>query len=130
MSHNAREPVVFLMKPIEQLEFILGDELQSIDVVAELVELAKRACERHFVGGQQNRCNAVELARRIMLHLPIGFDFSLQPDDFVGLTVDPAEHVQAHCSHHNQEDLDRKECRQKLNLNASWRVWLQPGSCE
>ena len=45
--HDLRDdldkPVVLLAELAEQLDLVLGDELQPIDVVAELVELAKRA---------------------------------------------------------------------------------------
>ena len=40
------EPIVVLPEPAEQLDFVLGHELQSIHVVAELVELAQRARQR------------------------------------------------------------------------------------
>ena len=78
------EPVVVLPELAEQLDFVLGHELQPIHVVAELVELAKRARQRRLVGSEQGGGNAVELARRVMLHLAIRFDLALQLDELLG----------------------------------------------
>ena len=46
LRHDIREPIVVLPKPVEQLDFVLGHELQSIHVVAELIELTQRARQR------------------------------------------------------------------------------------
>ena len=78
------EPIVVLPELAEQLDFVLGHELQPIHVVAELVELAKRARQRRIVGSEQGGGHAVELARRVMLHLPIRFDLALQLDELLG----------------------------------------------
>src|SRR5439155_25129379 len=53
-----------------------------------------------------------------MLDLPIRLDLALQPDQFVGTLIDPAQHVQSLHTHHDQEHLDCEECRQQLVLNA------------
>ena len=53
--HDGDEPVVFLPDLAEQLDFVLGDELQPLEVVAELVELAQRAVQGALVGDQAAR---------------------------------------------------------------------------
>src|SRR5262249_27390686 len=92
---------------------------QPIDVVAKLVELAQRARQRQVVRRKQDRRNAVELIGGLVLHLPIGFDLALQPDEFVSALIGAAQNLQSHRAHHNQESLDGEEGHQQLDLHAS-----------
>ena len=97
-SHDLRdyfhELIVVLPESAEQLDFILRNKLQPIHVVAELVQLAKRARQRHIVGSQQGGGHVVELARGVILYLPIRFDLALQLDELLGARIDPAQNVE------------------------------------
>jgi hypothetical protein len=90
--HSARddcdELVIVLTEPAQQLNFVLGHELQTIDVVSELVELAQCARQRPLVRRQKRGGDAVKLSRRVMLDQPIGFDLALQLDQFLGALMD------------------------------------------
>ena len=51
--HHRDKPLVILAHPGEQLDLVAGDELQPLQIVAELVELAQRAVRRPLVGREQ-----------------------------------------------------------------------------
>src|SRR5262249_1526714 len=112
------ETIVVLPKLIEQLDFVLRHELQPIHVVAELVELAKRARQRRVVGRDERGNDAVELARHVMLHLTIGLDLALQLDQLLGAFIDPAQNVETCRPHDDQEHRNREKRGQQLGLNA------------
>ena len=95
LRDDCDEPVVVLPELAEQLDFVLGDELQPVDVVAELVELAQRARQRALVRGEQRGGDAVELARGVVLDLAIGLDLALQLDQLLGALIDPAQNARA-----------------------------------
>ena len=92
---SAVKPVVVLPDLGEKFRLFLGDEFHAVEVVSELIELAERCIEHPVVLKQKRGRDAVELARRIVLDLVIGGDLALQPDQLVGLIVDPAQHLQA-----------------------------------
>ena len=111
--------IVVLPELAKQFDFVLGHELQPIHVIAELVELAKRARQRRLVGRKQGGGNAVELGRRVMLHLPIRFDLALQLDELLGALIDPAQKLEPDGPHHDQQHRNCEKCRQQLDLYAS-----------
>ena len=51
-GHDGDEAVVFLPDLAEQLDLVLGDELQPLEVVAELVQLAQRTVQGALVRDQ------------------------------------------------------------------------------
>ena len=55
LPDDAGELVVVLPKAIEQIDFIFGHELQSIDVIPKLIELAQRARQARVIRRQQDR---------------------------------------------------------------------------
>jgi hypothetical protein len=61
----------------EQLGLVACHELQPSNVIAKLVELPKRIQQGSLIRRDQRRGNVVELARRVMLHLTIGFNLAL-----------------------------------------------------
>ena len=82
--HHRDKFLVILAHARKQLDLVAGDELQPLQVVAELVQLAQRAVERPLVGGEQRSGDMVELAGGIELHLAIGRDFAFQLDQLGG----------------------------------------------
>ena len=77
LRHHADESFVIDLDAAEQLDLILRNELEPVEVVTELVELAERRIERPFVGQEQRRRNAIELRRRVVLDLAIRGDLAL-----------------------------------------------------
>jgi hypothetical protein len=112
------EPLIVLPEPAKKLDFVLGHELQPIHVEPELIELAKRAQQRRIVGSKQGGGHAVELDRRVMLHLPVRFDLALQRDELLGALIDPAQKLESDSPHHDQEYRNCEKCRQQLGLDA------------
>ena len=121
-GHHRDKPVVILMHPGEQLNFVAGDELQPFQIVAELVELAQRAVERPLVRREEGAGNPVELARRIVLDLPVGGDLALRSDQRGGAVVDAAEHIEPDRAQRDQQCDDRQKRRQQLCLHAHRRA--------
>ena len=83
-GHDLDEAVVVLPDLGQQLDLVLGHVLQPVEVVAELAELAQDAVELALVRGQERGGDAVELARGVVLDLPIGRDLALQLDQLLG----------------------------------------------
>ena len=120
--HDGDEPVVFLAHLAEQSDLVLGDELQPLEIVAELVQLAQRAVQGALVRHQQRRGDAVELARRVVLDLAVGRDLALALDQFFGALVDRAQLVEADSSEGDQQCDDCEKRRQQLCLDAPWQA--------
>ncbi len=76
--HHRDEPFVILAHPGEQLDLVASDELQPLQIVAELVQLAQRAAERTLIGREQRCGDMVELRCGVELDLSIGGDLPLQ----------------------------------------------------
>jgi hypothetical protein len=119
IRHEPDEAIVIMLDPTEQFDFVLCHERQSIQVVSELVELAKRACQRLVVGRQKRGGNAVKLAYRVVLHLAVCFNFVLQFDQLFSALVDSTQNVKPNAAHRNQEYLNCKKRGQELDLHAS-----------
>ena len=129
MRHHIDESAVLLPNLAEQLRFILGDEFQSIEVISELVELAKRGIQHPGRPGKAAaRRDAIELVGRIVLHLAIGRDLALQLDQLIGLVVDAAQDAEPDGPQHDQETHDRQKCDQELGLHARRNARDQPTS--
>ena len=99
---DAHEPVVRLPHLAGERDVIIRVELQSLKVVAELVELAERRRKRPVVGQQQSRGDVVKLHCRVLLHLPVGCDLALQSDQIVGAAIGIAEYAQSNGAQHDQ----------------------------
>jgi hypothetical protein len=119
MRDDLDKSIVVLSELAKQFDFIFCHELQPIDVIAELVKLAKGARQRLVVRRKQGRGNAVELAYRVMLDLPIGFDLSLQPDEIFGALIDAAQNSESDGTHHDQQHGNGEKCRKQFDLYAS-----------
>ena len=91
--------------------------MQTLQIVAELVELAQRAVETAIVIGKQCRSDAVELAGRVVLHLPVCRDLALRADQLDGSFVDPGQHLQPGGADHDQQRHDRQKRQQELGLH-------------
>jgi hypothetical protein len=63
---NFDEAVVVLSEPGQQLDLVIGHEVQPIHIIPELVELAKRAGQRALVRAEQRSGHAVKLGCRIV----------------------------------------------------------------
>jgi hypothetical protein len=118
MGDDVDKPFVLLLEFREQVDLVLGHELQSIGVIAELIELTQRARQSRIVGGEERRRNAIELARRVMLDLPVRFDLALQMDQLLGALIDTLQNLQAHCARHDEQGCNCEECCQQLGLHA------------
>ena len=119
MRDDLDKSIVVLPELAKQFDFILCHELQPIDVIAELVKLAKRARQRRLVRRKQSGGNAVELAYCVMLDLPIGFDLALQPDKFLSALIDAAENLESDGPHHDEQHRNCEKCRKQFDLYAS-----------
>ena len=84
MRNDLNKSIVVLPEMAKQFDFILCHELEPINVIAELVQLAKGSRQRPLIRGEKGGGNAVELAYRVTLDLPIGFDLALQSDEVFG----------------------------------------------
>ena len=69
-----------LARMARERRLILRDELQPLQVVAEPFELAQHCCECPIVRRQQRRGYAVQLRRRVLLHLAVGHDLAFNSD--------------------------------------------------
>ena len=101
--HDRDEPVVVLPNCAEQLDLVLGDELQPFEVVAELVELTQRAVQSALVRDEQRGGDAVELAGGVVLDLAVGRDLALQLDQLLGALVDAAQALEPDGAKHDQQ---------------------------
>ncbi len=115
---NRDKPVVFLPHLVQQLDLVLGDELQPLEVIAELVQLTQRAGQGALVRDQERRRDAVKLARGVVLDLAVGGDLALAVDQLFGAPVDPAELVQPDRAERDQQCDDREKRRQQLCLDT------------
>src|SRR5215469_6248433 len=103
MRNDLNESIVVPPETGKQFDFILCHKLKPIDVIAELVQLAKRSRQRRLVRGEQGGGNAVELTYRITLDLPIGFDLALQCDEVFGTPTDSPENLETDRTHHDEQ---------------------------
>ena len=117
MGHDPDEALVILADAAEQLDLVLCDELEPIEIVAELVELAQRRLERPLVRDDQRRGDAVELARGVVLELAVGRDLALELDEVVGAAVHGVQGLQADRAQGDEQDDDGEERRQELRVN-------------
>ena len=112
------ELLVVLAHPAHQLHLVLGHELEAVEVVAELVELAQGGLQGALVGHQERGGYAVELARGVVLELAVGGDLPLELDQILGAPVDVGERPEAHRPHRDEEDGDGQEGGQELGMDA------------
>jgi hypothetical protein len=87
MRRDFGELVVVLANALKQLHLIARHELQSIHVIAKLVDLAEDSVQRLLVRREESRGHPVEVARCIELHLSIGFDLALKCDQVLGVLI-------------------------------------------
>src|SRR3954462_10330530 len=87
--------VVFAPQLGEQPDFVLRHELQAVEVIAELVQLAQGSGERRLLGYQKGGGHAVELRGRVVLELAVGGDLALQRHHFLRVALDPRQHLEA-----------------------------------
>jgi hypothetical protein len=103
MRNDLNKLIVVLPETAKQFDFILCHKLESINVVAELVQLAKRSRQRPFVRREQGGGNAVKLAYRVTLDLPIGFDLALQSNEVFGTLTDSRENLKTDGTHQDEQ---------------------------
>ena len=70
---------------------ILGDELQAVEVVAELLELTQRCVKAAILCLQHRRGNAIKLTDGIVIELAVGGDLALQLHHVFGALIDFGE---------------------------------------
>ena len=95
LGDDLDELFVVLAHTREQLFLVLRHELQSIEVVAELVELAQCRLQPAVVGFEQRRGDAVELADGVVVELAVGGDLALQLHHVLGALVHLGQRLQA-----------------------------------
>ena len=122
LSDDGNEGLVVLAHAAEDLDLVLGHELQAIEVIAELIELAQRCLQRSLVGHEQGRRDAVQLRRRVVLDLPVGGDLALELDQVLGALVDRAEFGESHATDGDQQSCDRQKCDQQLRVDRKRRA--------
>src|SRR5262249_59932915 len=102
VSHHANEPIIVVADPPQELDLVLCHELESIEVVPELVELTQRDFEGPVIRYEQRRRHRVELGRRIVLNLSIRGNLALQLDQVLGTTVASNQHLKRDASDRHQ----------------------------
>ena len=122
MGDDGDERLVVLAHTAENLDFVLRDELQAIEVISELVELAQRRFQRSLVRYEQRRGNAVKLDRRILLDLPVGGDLALQLHQVFGAAIDRAKLGQANRADDDQQSRDGQKRDQQLGVDRERRA--------
>ena len=116
-GHDRDEAVVVRADARQQIDLVLGHMFQPVEVVAELAELAQDAVELAIVLRQERRRDAVQLARGVVLHLPVGGDLALQLDQLVGAGVDTAQHLHADRAQEDDQRDHAEERDQQLGLD-------------
>src|SRR2546428_620832 len=101
----------------EQLDLVSRDELQAIQVVAELVELAEDSVEAPVLGDEQGGGHAVELGRRVVLHLAVGGDLALQFHEVLRPAIHLAEDLETDRAERDQQTDDDEERDQELGVH-------------
>src|SRR5207245_69376 len=117
LGHDLDELVIVLADPAEQFDFVFRDELEPVEVVAELVKLTQRGLERSLVGDQERRGDAVELAGGVVLELAVGGDLALELDQVLGAPVHRAQRLQADRAHRDEQHDDGKERGQEFRVD-------------
>ena len=118
MRDDLDELLVVLAHAAEQLDLVLGDELQAVQVVAELVELAQGGVEGAVLGDEQRGGHAVELARRVVLELAIGGDLALELHQVFGPPIHLAEDLEADRAEGDQQEDDDQERGEELGVDV------------
>jgi hypothetical protein len=120
VGHDLNELGILLLDPAEQLDLILRHELEPVEVIAKLIELAKRCFERPLIWRQESRGNAVELAGGVMLELAVSRNLAVERYQLLGAVVRLAQHVKANGANHDEQHHHHQESRQELGVNSGW----------
>jgi hypothetical protein len=119
--HDARddpdELVVVGPHAAEQLDLVPGDELQAVQVVAELVELAEDGVEALVLGYEQRGGHTVELACGVVLQLPVGGDLALQLHEVFRPAIHLDEDLETDRAERDQQADDDEERDQELGVH-------------
>ena len=102
----------------EQLDLVSRDELQAVQVVAELVELAEDGVEAPVLGDEQRGGHTVELACRVVLQLPVGGDLALQLHEVFRPAIHRAQDLETDRAERDQQADDDQEGDQELGVDA------------
>jgi hypothetical protein len=71
LADHLDELIIILAHLNEKFDFVFGDKLQPVNVVAELIELSQHRVKGALVASQQRGGNAVELSSGVVLGLPV-----------------------------------------------------------
>ena len=122
LRDDGNESLVVLAHPAEDLDLVLRHELQAIEVIAELIELAQRCLQRSLVGHEQRRRDAVQLRGRVVLDLPVGGDLALELHQVLGALIDRAEFGESHATNGDQQRCNGQKRGQQLRVDRKWRA--------
>jgi len=114
---DSDELVVVGPHPAEQLDLVARDELQPIQVVAELVELSEDGVEAPVLGDEQGGGHTVELGRRVVLHLAVGGDLALQFHEVFRPAIHLAEDLETDRTERDQQADDDEERDEELGVH-------------
>ena len=114
---DADELVIVGSNATEQLDLVSCDELQAVQVVAELVELPEDAVEAPLVGDEQRGGHAVQLGRRVVLKLAVGGDLPLQLHEVFRPAIDLAEHLETDGAERDEQAGNGQKGNQELGVH-------------
>ena len=120
LHHTGDDPdelVIVCPHAGEQLDLVARDELQAIQVVPELVELAKDGVEAPAFGDEQRGGHAVELGRGVVLELPVGGDLALDLHEVFRPAIHLAEDPETNGAQRDEQADDDEERDQELGVH-------------
>ena len=127
LGDDLDELLVVLAHAGEQLLLVLGYELQTVEVVAELIELPQGRLQPAVVGFEQGRGDAIELADGVVVELPVGGDLALQLHHVLGALVHLGQRSQPHNPGDQHQGHDRQERYEQLGEHGRARACDQIG---
>jgi hypothetical protein len=123
--HHRDEFLVVFAHAAQQLDLVFGHELEPVQIVAELIELAQRGIERALVRRHQRGRDAVELTRGVVLKLTIRADLAVKQHQLFGARVDRTQRFQTDGPDHDQQDDDGQERGEELDMDGGRNACYQ-----
>ena len=108
------EAGVFLTKAAKQRNLVLRDKRHAVEVVAELVDLAKRPGQSRIVWRRKRGGHAIELAQCIVLHLAVGVDLVLQPRQIASALLHFSQGEESGRAQGDEKQFDQQEGGEQL----------------
>jgi len=96
---------------------VLGNKLDTLKIISELVQLSKCAGQFPFIRTDKSSGDGIQLDSCVMLKLTKSSCFMVKRDHSFYTSVDPTHCLENNETERNQKGYNNKECDQKLFLN-------------